>query len=256
MNTQLWRRRLIALTLSAATLSPAMQTTAQQTIAQQTIAEQLPVPAAQPRLSLFPPVEGGAASEVQVPVSGTPVAGPVAFVLIGTSQIGNQHRARLRNANGETVTVNLDAGGNGVIPGYPGFAVSRVGAREIELSHPVSSPCMGSQEQGVSCLGSHQSRLQLATAAPVARPQTPTRSDEVDPNAAGQPDNNANADAAPADNPFAAALRAARARGEAADPAVMRAEGARFRPRRIDPADVPPGAQLIRTPFGDRIVTQ
>jgi hypothetical protein len=33
-------------------------------------------------------------------------------------------------------------------------------------------------------------------------------------------------------------------------------EGERFRPRRIDPSDVPPGARLIRTPFGDRIITE
>jgi hypothetical protein len=69
----------------------------------------------------------------------------------------------------------------------------------------------------------------------------------------------------PSDNPFAAALRAARERAESEGmplevmevmEVVEVVEGERFRPRRIDPSDVPPGARLIRTPFGDRIITE
>jgi hypothetical protein len=33
-------------------------------------------------------------------------------------------------------------------------------------------------------------------------------------------------------------------------------EGERFRPRRIDPSEVQEGSRLIRTPFGDRIITE
>ena len=30
----------------------------------------------------------------------------------------------------------------------------------------------------------------------------------------------------------------------------------RFQPRRIDPADVPPGMRVVSTPFGDRLVEE
>ena len=207
------------------------------------------------RLSLFDPVDAGASAAGQAAtVTNTPATpGAIAFVLIGTSQIGDRYRARLRNTAGETVTVDLNPQGSTPVPGYPGFEVSRVNARELVVQHPSSSPCMGSQDQGVSCTDSHQSRLELATAAAVVRAEAPDPNIETGEVA----QNNASAESGtPPENPFAAALRAARERGEQVDPAVMRAEGARFRPRRIDPADVPPGAQLIRTPFGDRIVTQ
>lgn len=206
------------------------------------------------RLSLFDSVDAGASGPEQSAnvASGTQVPGSIAFVLIGTSQIGDKHRARLRNSAGETVTVDLNPQGSTPVPGHPGFQVSRITARELIVEHPSNSPCMGSQDQGVSCTASHQSRLELATATAIVRQQAPDQNgaDNVE-------QNNATAESGTtAENPFAAALRAARERGEQVDPAVMRAEGARFRPRRIDPADVPPGAQLIRTPFGDRIVTQ
>lgn len=206
------------------------------------------------RLSLFESVDAGASGPEQTSgvSAGTAIPGTIAFVLVGTSQIGDKHRARLRNSAGEVVTVDLNPQGSGPVPGYPGFEVSRLNTREIAVQHPSSSPCMGSQDQGVSCVTSHESHLQLATAAPVVRQEAPEQTGDA---AGGQNNGNAESDA-PAENPFAAALRAARERGEQVDPAVMRAEGARFRPRRIDPADVPPGAQLIRTPFGDRIVTQ
>jgi hypothetical protein len=206
------------------------------------------------RLSLFDAIDTGTGEQEQPAGvnSNFPLAGSIAFVLIGTSQIGDKHRARLRNSAGEIITVDLDPAGSTPVPGYPGFEISRVNGRELVVQHPSGSPCMGSQEQGISCTSSHQSRLHLATAAPVVRQDTSRQSvDQGNDNPDGS-----NADGTAPENPFAAALRAARERGEQVDPAVMRAEGARFRPRRIDPADVPPGSQLIRTPFGDRIVTQ
>jgi hypothetical protein len=60
-----------------------------------------------------------------------------------------------------------------------------------------------------------------------------------------------------ADNPFAAALRAA-AQNERAGNAGQRGpfNAERFQPRRIAPEDVPPGMRVVRTPFGDRLVEQ
>lgn len=208
------------------------------------------------RLSLFDSVDAGTASgpEQSPGISiDTTIPGAIAFVLVGTSQIGDQYRARLRNSAGEIVTVDLSPQGSTPVPGHPGFEVSRISARELVVQHPSNSPCMGSEEQGVSCPESHQSRLELATAVAVVRQEAPAQNSDA--GNTEQTNGNAETGTTP-ENPFAAALRAARERGEQVDPAVMRAEGARFRPRRIDPADVPPGAQLIRTPFGDRIVTQ
>lgn len=213
-----------------------------------------------PRLTLFESVDSATAGPEQTvgTVNAAPSSGPVELVLVGTSQIGDRHRATLRNRlsnqqPGETVIINLEPQGSTPVPGYPGFEVRRVSAREVAVVHPSNSPCMGNQEQGVSCTGSHESRLSLATAAAVVRTEAPDQNGGA--GNSGQDDGNSES-GAQAENPFAAALRAARERGEQIDPAVLRAEGARFRPRRINPEDVPPGAQLIRTPFGDRIVTQ
>lgn len=207
-----------------------------------------------PRLSLFEGVESSssATATLDATVVNGSTSNSVQFVLVGTSQIGDKHRARLRGADGQTITVDLDPRGITPIPGFPGYEISRVDARELEVRHPASMPCVPSREQGVTCAGTHQARLQLATAAAVVRPATPVDGQPVD----AEQNAAATAEGAAPENPFAAALRAARERGDAADPATVRAEGARFRPRRIDPADVPPGAQLIRTPFGDRIVVQ
>jgi len=205
-----------------------------------------------PRLSLFESVDSqGSSQNGNVTVVAATPANNVQFVLVGTSQIGDKHKARLRTPDGQTVTLDLDPSGRTPVPGYPGYEISSVGARELEIRHPANAPCMPNREQGVSCTGTHQARLQLATAAPVVR-QQPANAVQVETvegvqviNAEGNP---------PPENPFAAALRAARERGEV-DPAAAR-EGARFRPRRIDPSEVPPGARLVRTPFGDRIVAE
>ena len=210
-----------------------------------------------PRLTLFEAVDTSTPGNIE-PAPDTdspaPLSGPVELVLVGTSQFGDRYRATLRNRllpqqPGESVTVELQPQGSTPVPGYPGFGIRWSGAQEVVLQHPSNSPCVENQDQGVFCTGRQESRLQLTTAAAVVRAEAPEQNN-------GDTEQNGNTDAAPADNPFAAALRAARARGEQIDPAVLRAERNRFRPRRIDPDDVPPGAQLIRTPFGDRIVTQ
>lgn len=210
-----------------------------------------------PRLTLFETVDTPSQTESPDMAinNAAPSSNSVQFVLVGTSQIGDKHRARLRSPDGQTVTVELSQLGSTAIPGYPGYEVTRISTRELEVHHPASTPCVPSREQGVTCSGTHQARLQLATAAPLVREQPPaTTTNEAQQTDVAQ--STAPADGSQPENPFAAALRAARERGEIPDAAAARAEGARFRARRIDPADVPPGAQLIRTPFGDRIVVQ
>lgn len=210
-------------------------------------------------LSLFEPVEQ-AASNDQPQTSGprNPAAsagGGPQFALVGTSRFGDRYRVSVRNSSGEVITVDAGAGGNAAIPGYPGFSVTQVAARQVTLQHPDSMPCFDFSDQGVTCQGGNTARLALATAEPIAPAPEPERrrdrrAEERD---AQGTDAGEQTDADRPENPFAAALRAARDRGEP-DAAASRAEEQRFRPRRIDPEDVPEGYRLIRTPFGDRVV--
>ncbi len=209
-------------------------------------------------LNLFQAVERQQAPTTEQPTAPRPVEQRMSspqFTLIGTSRFGDQQRARLRSRSGEVIAVNIDATGSSPIPGYPGYQITDGGWRQLVVQHPANSPCFEAADRGVSCSGPNVALLQLTTAEPILRAPEPERRNgrnaqvEADSASASMPAD----DDATAQNPFAAALRAARERGEA-DPAVMRAEAERFRPRRIDPSEVPEGARVIRTPFGDRIV--
>lgn len=187
------------------------------------------------------------------------------FTLIGTSQLGDRRRARLRTAEGESISVELSASGSTPIPGYPGYRIDEAGHRHLVVQHPASAPCSEFSAQGVSCADDHISHLRLMTAqaiqpaAPVEEERRSRRGRGQAADAEGQEPGLTRQEArraAPPDNPFAAALRAARERGDAppATRTARPAEGERFQPRRIDPSQVPEGARLVRTPFGDRIV--
>lgn len=207
-------------------------------------------------LGLFEPFEESAVAESQ---PATAVQPPQAteinrlsapqFVLIGTSRFGDRHRARLKTASGETVVVDLSGDGNVPVPGFPGYQIEEAADRQLMIRHPDNTPCFAAPDQGVNCPSNNVAQLKLTTAQAIQAPAA-ERGSRAEPEATDT--GNANTESAP-DNPFAAALRAARERATT-DPAVSRAEAERFRPRRIDPADVPPGARLVRTPFGDRIV--
>lgn len=208
------------------------------------------------RLSLFEPLEENASNNTasnnaaSAPTMG--FSGP-RFTLIGVSQFGSRRQAWLRDQAGEELAVELANQAVG-IPGYPGFRLESDESRSLLLHLPANENCIANQDSGVACVGAQLARLELPTLAPLA-PATPPADAEND---AEQNDSEGEGSdrRRRRDNPFAAALRAARERGENIDPAVMRAEAQRFQPRRINPEDVPEGARLIRTPFGDRIVRE
>jgi hypothetical protein len=237
------------------------------------------------QLNLFEQVERQQAGQpAQGPRMVDPGGSGPRFTLIGTSRFGDTQRARLRSQSGEVITVNVDADGSATIPCYPGFRIADAGSRHLVMEHPGNEPCFASAADGVSCSGSHSARLQLTTAQPIERTpieRTPIER-TIDPRTQGQLQgqpqaqnrrNNRATDttnsaelngeqieevvvsSANPNNPFAAALRAARDRGDP-DAAVMRAEAERFRPRRVDPNNLPPGTRIIRTPFGDRVVIE
>jgi hypothetical protein len=218
----------------------------------------LDAPAAQTQeLRLFEPVEANAqdalfagqqAEQAQVAMPTSP-----AFTLVGTSRIGGRQRATLASSTGQIINVELRDGQDAPIDGFPGYRLVSVNSRRAELSLPAGMPCVGARAQGVSCGTDGLVQLSLTTAEPVPAPVIAT--DGVA--AADAPvavDANGNV---AADNPFAAALRAA-AQNERAGNDGQRGpfNAERFQPRRIAPEDVPPGMRVVRTPFGDRLVEQ
>lgn len=207
-------------------------------------------------LNLFEPVERQSAPVTQQmeqsPSAPVAVSSTEPFIMIGTSRLGDRWRARVRSPSGQVVTVDLDPKVPVTIPGYPGYTIAAANTRELVVRHPASSPCVPRADQGVNCASGTEARLSIATASPIAAATPPPAQ------AAGQGTTGAETvvtEVSP-DNPFAAALRAARERAEAEGVPMQVMEGERFRPRRIDPSEVPEGSRLIRTPFGDRIITQ
>lgn len=212
-------------------------------------------PAGAQELQLFEPVEQPEA--VERPASspgrgrarGDSGSGPM-FTLVGTSRFGDRHTARLRSSGGEVVTVDYRPGEAVEIPGYPGFRLSAVEARHVIVQHPGHTPCADFSDEGVSCsVGDNSARLALATAEPVQRAAPESGNGAVEEN------NGEAAEEERSDNPFAAALRAARDRsGE--DEAAIRARAQRFERRRIGEDEVPEGYRVVNTPFGDRLVPE
>lgn len=167
------------------------------------------------------------------PVSRATQASP-AFVLVGTSRIGNTQAALLKHLSGDVIRVPLTDTVN-PIPGHELYSVVNHGAGQVAVRYPAAVPCGNFPEQGVSCdSNTNITSLSLTTASAVvlaesgeevAEPETETIS-----------------------NPF----EAIRERGRIGDPS----QPARFQPRRIPPEDVPPGYRVVSTPFGDRLVEQ
>jgi hypothetical protein len=214
----------------------------------------LPVAHAQ-ELQLFEPVEtSGQPGEIDA-VQGdvqTQMALPTtpAFTLVGTSRIGGRQRATLASSTGQILHVEIRDGEDAPIDGFPGYRLVSVNSRRAEISLPSGMPCVGARAQGVSCGTDGLAQLSLTTAAPV-----PVAAPTIAAEATGEPAvAEANGDVA-ADNPFAAALRAAAQNERAAGDGQRGPFNAeRFQPRRIAPEDVPPGMRVVRTPFGDRLV--
>lgn len=214
-------------------------------------------------LHLFEPVEtngqtiaGNVAAidaQQQVAMSTTP-----AFTLVGTSRIGGRQRATLASSTGQIIHVEIRDGEDAPIDGFPGYRLVSVDSRRAEVSLPAGMPCVGARAQGVSCETDGRVRLSLTTAAPVPVPESAIAADATlaSGNAADPASVGAGGDVA-ADNPFAAALRAA-AQNERAGAEGRRGtfNAERFQPRRIAPEDVPAGMRIVRTPFGDRLVEQ
>ena len=163
------------------------------------------------------------------------------FTLIGTTRIGVNAAVILRHSSGGQVRVEY-TGSPTRISGYEGFYVSDVTSRSVSIRHPSNSPCVTIEDEGVDCdPGANTSHISLTTASPVSAESEPLR------DALELPDEPPQENSA---NPFESIRRSADNRA----PSPSQGDSQRFRPRRIDPADVPPGMRVVSTPFGDRLV--
>jgi hypothetical protein len=205
-------------------------------------------------LGLFEPVAGSPDTTALAPRPEPAQAGSSEprFILVGTSRFGDNYRVHLRERSGSIVTVTATGQDTAAIPGHAGYTLSGIGSRNVAINHPGTAPCVAAPDRGVSCEGNSTSRLQIATFAPLQPAEPQPEPAQRGRDRRGDTANGDNGADQP-QNPFAAALRAARERNPE-DEAVMRAQAERFERRRVDPSDVPEGYNVVRTPFGDRVV--
>ena len=180
----------------------------------------------------------GRSSSLGRNVSNEPV-----FLLIGTSRIGSRLSVALRHVGGERIHVVVD-NSRTPIPGYERYAVVEVDSRRVGIQYPQSASCSEFPELGVSCDAANNiAMLSLNT----GKAMIPKIGDQDVPDA---PDELRETPPDSPRNPFEALRNAA----ETGDSRSSGNPSARFNPRRIDPADVPPGMRVVSTPFGDRLV--
>jgi len=164
--------------------------------------------------------------------------GPI-LALIGISRIGNMYSIILRDENDKSVLLRANPESiNVMIPDYPGYSISQISSEGVDLTYPENSVCVELPSNGITCVDDNVARLSLAKMEPLQVAEV---------NEIGSAQINEEEAESPV-NPFEAIARRART----SDSDVS--ENQQFRPRRINPEDVPPGMRVVSTPFGDRLV--
>tara|TARA_B100000686_G_scaffold353644_2_gene460119 strand:+ start:444 stop:1073 length:630 start_codon:yes stop_codon:yes gene_type:complete len=158
--------------------------------------------------------------------------------LIGITRIGNTYSVILRTGEDNSILVKAPENNSVIIPGFPGYSISQIGSKNINLNYPENSSCVESLASGIKCLDDQVARLSLTKTEPLKA----ARSSELE--SSQQTENDVEAPI----NPFEAITR------RAARPDSELRQDNQFRPRRINPEDVPPGMRIVSTPFGDRLV--
>ena len=194
--------------------------------------------------ALFEPLDSASKAASTSPqrrgsrAAGDTAASEAAFSLIGTARIGSRTSVMLRHFSGEEVRVSLERS-RMPIPGYEQYAIVGSERDNVFIQYPQSVACVEFAHQGVRCDESRNVAMLSLTTANVIVPspksaETPEQEDER---------------SAPT-NPF----EALRNRAQNGEPPSERLGS--FQPRRIDPADVPPGMKVVSTPFGDRLIEE
>ena len=164
------------------------------------------------------------------------------FSLIGTSRIGLKTSVMLRHASGEKVRVPLERP-KVRIPGHEQYTVIGSDVNSVSIQYPQSVVCEEFAAKGVSCDATRNiATLNLRVFQTAEQSHEQIEPDQLEFERKGAKD-------API-NPF----EALRNRPQNSSSTPGRAD--RFRPRRIDPADVPTGMRVVSTPFGDRLVEE
>lgn len=228
-------------------------------------------------LTLFEPGRGGGVSApppskpaARVPAKkvGRPGAAVKQknFILRGTSRLGHRYTAILENLNArEDIVVSWQPGFQITVPGGDGYRLVHVSARKAQLIYPLDSPCKESDKKnGVTC--SQDGRM--ATLTLTRRNPTAPRKPPVAKKVALKKDGKAET-VKKTGNPFIDAINKSRKNQPAPpppSPELLKArEEARkkmaerykdFKPKVIDPKDVPSGMKIVHTPFGDRLVPE
>ena len=203
------------------------------------------------QLNLFEEIEttNNSASQARGRARGNSLATSASpeFTLIGTSRIGGKYSVIIQHRGGDTLMIKAGLNSSTQIPGYSGYSILDVGSGRISIRYPENVPCVEFRDQGVSCDGANIAALSLANGEPLP-------GQEVETSLAAGRSNETAADELPI-NPFEALLsRENNVPVNNRDGNFDRSE--RFTPRRIDPEDVPPGMNVVSTPFGDRLVEQ
>ena len=164
------------------------------------------------------------------------------FALLGTLRVGNKTSVMLRHVSGAEFRVPLEHPRT-PIPGYEQYAIIGADRENISIQYPQSVACMDFLAQGISCDASRNvAKLTLIAAKATMPTVAQTEMAQSEAEQEGE-------QIAPT-NPF----EALRNRAQNGEPPTERLD--RFQPRRIDPADVPPGMRVVSTPFGDRLVEE
>jgi hypothetical protein len=173
------------------------------------------------------------------------------FTLLGTSRIGDRYSAILRHRDGTEIVVVSSGGRETSISGYEQYAMLEVNAGQVSIRFPDEAVCVESSDAGVKCRDDGIATLELTVGTPLTLAVIAGRLDDI-PGPASvdfQPPPESQARTLnPGQNPQRQSIVARLTdKGRTGDPQT---------PRRIDPADVPPGMKIVAKPSGDLLVPE
>jgi hypothetical protein len=191
------------------------------------------------------------------------------YTLRSLSRFGNQFQAILINRAGEVSKLAWQEGETPQVLNSGGFAVVSAGPSSLSLQHPPGDACVAAITSGVTCVTGDRSELRLTVAAPLPPTFVATApaqangffgGDQMGPMPPG--DVPVNSEGQPVFiNPFSGEPEvmpemSEEQRADRTARAQLRAERLRQFEQSsvIQDADIPPGMQRVRTPFGDRLV--
>ena len=161
------------------------------------------------------------------------------FTLVGVARFGNEASITIQDSAGQRITLKNQLESQSSIPGYPGFSLKGIDANQVTIQYPEGVFCVENQDAGVACVDERNAILTLSNASPLIAPDVASDIGRRSAQTAEQEE--------PL-NPF----EALRQRSRNPDAPVQAEE--QFRPRRINPDEVPTGMRVVSTPFGDRLV--